>query len=89
MSYPLAILIVVRKQKEMRNEMTRLANLIEAKLDTWTAGFSDDPSAQKRDDETYASLLASQAEYLDDEVSYHAGLIWRGEKTRADYGMSA
>jgi hypothetical protein len=67
----------------------RLANLIEAKLDTMTAGFSDDPSAQKRDDETYLNLLKSQSEYLDDEVSYHAGLIWSGVKTRADYGMSA
>jgi hypothetical protein len=67
----------------------RLANLIEAKLDTWSAGFSDDPSAQKRDDETYLNLLRSQSEYLDDEVSYHAGLVWSGEKSRADYGMSA
>ena len=67
----------------------RLAKLIEAKLDTWSAGFSDDPSAQKRDDETYLNLLRSQSEYLDDEVSYHAGLVWSGEKSRADYGMSA
>ena len=73
----------------MMERNNRLAKLIEAKLDTWSAGFSDDPSAQKRDDETYASLLASQPEYFDDEVSYHAGLIWNGEKTRADYGMSA
>jgi hypothetical protein len=67
----------------------RLAKLIEAKLDTMSAGFSDDPSAQKRDDETYLNLLRSQSEYLDDEVSYHAGLVWSGEKSRADYGMSA
>jgi hypothetical protein len=67
----------------------RLANLIEAKLDTMTAGFSDDPSAQKRDDETYLNLLKSQSEYLDDEVSVYAGQIWNGEKTRADFGLNA
>jgi hypothetical protein len=67
----------------------RLANLIEAKLDTMTAGFSDDPSAQKRDDAHYASLLASQSEYLDDEISVYAGQIWNGEKTRADFGLNA
>lgn len=66
-----------------------LPALIEAKLDTWSAGFSDDPSAQKRDDETYRNLLASQSEYLDDEVSVYAGQIWNGEKTRADFGLTA
>ena len=67
----------------------RLANLIEAKLNTMTAGFSDDPSAQKRDDETYLNLLKSQSEYLDDEVSVYAGQIWNGVKTRADFGLPA
>jgi hypothetical protein len=68
---------------------TRLANLIEAKLDVMTSGFSDDPSAVKRDKETYLNLLASQSEYLDDEVSAYAGQIWNGDKTRADFGLSA
>lgn len=66
-----------------------LPALIEAKLDAMSAGFSDDPSAQKRDAETYRNLLASQSEYLDDEVSVYAGQIWNGEKTRADFGLSA
>ena len=69
--------------------MNILPALIEAKLDTWTAAFSDDPSAQKRDDATYANLLASQTEYTDEEIGVFVGQLWNGEKTRADLGLSA
>jgi hypothetical protein len=69
--------------------MNILPKLIEAKLDTWTAAFSDDPSAQKRDDEHYANLLASQTEYTDEEVGVFVAQLWNGEKTRAELGMSA
>ena len=84
MSYPPAKLIVVRKQKEMRNEMTNKENLVDAKLDCWTAGFSDDFSAQKRDDETYARLLASQTEFTDEEISDFAGKLFNGIATRQE-----
>lgn len=69
--------------------MNILPRLIEAKLNTWTAAFSDDPSAQKRDDETYATLLASQNQFTDEEIGVYVGQLWNGEKTRADFGMPA
>lgn len=55
-----------------------LQKLVRAKLDTYTAAFSDDFDAQKRDDETYASLLASQSEYTDELISVMASEVWNG-----------
>jgi hypothetical protein len=69
--------------------MNILPKLIEAKLDTWTAPFSDDASAIKRDEEYYATLLASQTEYTDAEVGVFVAQLWNGEKTRAELGLSA
>lgn len=69
--------------------MNILPELIQAKLDTWTAPFSDDASAIKRDEQRYASLLASQAEYTDEQVGVYVAQLWNGEKTRAELGMSA
>ena len=69
--------------------MNILPKLIEAKLDTWTAPFSDDASVIKRDNEYYASLLASQTEYTDEEVGIFVAQLWNGEKTRAELGLSA
>lgn len=69
--------------------MNILPNLIQAKLDTWTAPFSDDASAIKRDEEFYANLLASQNEFTDEEVGVFVAQLWNGEKTRAELGMSA
>jgi len=58
--------------------------LVDAKLDTWTACFSDDPSAQKRDDARWNSLFASQTEYTDQEISAICSDLWSGKITRQE-----
>jgi 7,8-dihydro-6-hydroxymethylpterin-pyrophosphokinase len=73
----------------MRNEMNNLPKLIEAKIDAWSSVFSDDASCVKRDNDYYNSLIASQSEYTDEEVSAFASQLWNGEKTRAELRMSA
>ena len=64
--------------------MTNFQKLVEAKLDVFTSIWSDDLDAPKRDAEKYASLLASQTEYTDEDIYPVAASLYNGEKTRAD-----
>jgi hypothetical protein len=66
----------------MRNEMFEM--LVNAKLDVFTSVWSDDFSAPKRDAERYASLLGSQTEFSDEEISAIAVELYNGTKTRQE-----
>ncbi len=66
------------------NEITLLEKLVDAKLDTWTACFSDSPYAQKLDDERWASLFASQSEYTENEIVLICQKLWNSEVTRKE-----
>lgn len=68
----------------MRNKMTNLENLVNAKLGAMSAYFSDWAGAIQRDGFAYATLLAEQTEYTDEQVSELANKIWNGEITKAE-----
>lgn len=53
--------------------------LVDMKIDTWTAMWSDDLDAPRRDEETYRNALASQSVFTDEEIGAEAGRRMSGE----------
>jgi hypothetical protein len=68
----------------MRNKMTNLEILVNAKLGAMSAVFSDWAGAVQRDGFAYATLLGEQSEYTDEQVSELANKIWNGEVTKSE-----
>ena len=66
----------------MRNKLTNLESLVNAKLGAMSAVFSDWAGAVQRDGFAYATLLGEQSEYTDEQVSELANQIWNGKVTK-------
>ncbi len=64
--------------------MTNLEILVNAKLSAMSAYFSDWAGAIQRDGFAYATLLAEQSEYTDEQVSELANKIWNREITKEE-----
>jgi len=82
-------MLVYIHNKEMRNKMYTLPELIQAKVDAWSSVFSDDASCIARDYDRYNYMISNQTQFTDEEVGVFASQLWNGEKTRAELGMSA
>ena len=68
----------------MTNYPKNFQNLISARIDVWTAPFSDDASCIKRDNEYFAHLFDNQSEYTIEQIDEVVGLIWNGKVTRKE-----
>lgn len=64
--------------------MTNFQRLVDAKVDVFTSVWSDDFDAPRRDKERYESLLSSQTEYTNEQISAVATELYNGTKTRQE-----
>lgn len=68
----------------MTNYPKNFQNLINARIDVWTAPFSDDASCIKRDTDWFNKIFDAQSEYTIEQIDEIVGKIWNGELTRKD-----